>query len=187
MIDVERINEIIIKHKITPTQVYILWLLYTEDEKHIEEYIDCFGQFEERDFKDLIDKGLLLHFNRSARAFRTTDLHVTLEFAEELATIDPEDAYEELFDTYPGHLLVNGKKVPAKTLQYTDEKAVRESYKKLVTKNKFIHPRVLAAVNKWKADNNGYATIKIDKFVLGKYWEEIEKEEDDGTVKPSFY
>lgn len=187
MIETDRVSELISKYKITPTQVYILWLLYTEDVTNIKSYIQVHGAFKEEEFKDLINKGLLLHVNRDALSYRTVDLVVTLEFAEELAKIDPEDAYDELFDVYPAHLLINGNRIPAKTLTFPDEKACRESYKKAISKDRFVHQKILAAVNKWKDQNNGYAKIKIDKFVAGKYWEEIDKQEDDGIAKPSYY
>lgn len=187
MIETDRVTELICKHKITPTQLYILWLLYTSDNTNIEKYIKVFGGFNEQDFKDLEAKGLILHTNRNADSYIASDIVVTLEFTEELAKIDPEEAYEELFNVYPAHLLINGNRVPAKTLKWDEQAATEKAYKKAISKNKFLHIRVLAAVNKWKEENNGYAKIKIDKFVAGRYWEEIEKEDDDGTAKPSYY
>jgi hypothetical protein len=179
MIETDRVTELICKHKITPTQVYILWLLYTSDNANIEKYIQVFGGFEEKDFKDLESKGLILHTNRNAGSYIASDIVVTLEFAEELAKIDPDEAYEELFNVYPDHLLINGSRVPAKTLKHDEQQAVEKAYKKAISKSKFLHVRVLAAVNKWKEENNGYAKIKIDKFVIGRYWETIEKEDND--------
>lgn len=187
MIEADRVTELICKHKITPTQVYVLWLLYTGDTANMKKYMDVFGGFERQDFEDLETKGLIIWTNREAMAYRTTDLVVTVEFAEELASINPDDAYEELSSAYPAHLLVNGTKIPAKTLKWEELVAAEKAYKQAISKKKFLHQRVLMALNKWKEQNNGYATIKIDKFIHGRYWEEIEKEEDNGTAKPSYY
>lgn len=184
MIETDKISELICKYKITPTQVYILWLLYTEDNSNIKKYVETFGSFKRQDLEELVAKDLLLWSNREAMSFRTTDLTVMLEFVEEL--VNSEDAYEELFAVYPAHLLINGNKVPAKTLKFDEQRDTEAAYKKAISKNKFLHQRVLAAVNKWKEENDGYARIKIDKFVAGRYWEEIEKEEND-RAKPRIY
>lgn len=187
MIETDKVNELLCKHKISPMQIYILWLLYTKDTTNMKNYIETFGQFEEKDFDELEEKGLIVWTNRQAGSHRTVDIFVSLAFVEELAQIDPEDAYEELFYVYPANLVVNGVKYPAKGLTLSDEKACKESYKKAISKNKFLHQKVLVAVNKWKEQNGGYAIMKIDKFVTARYWEEIDKEEDSGTAKPSYY
>lgn len=186
MIETDKISELICKHKISPTQVYILWLLYTEDSVNIKKYIQVFGNFQRKDIEQLEEKGLLLWTNREATSFRTTDLTVMLEFAEAVM-VNPDEAYDELFQVYPSWLRINDKKVPAKGLQFQDEKAAREFYKNLISKNKYLHQRILVAVNKDKEANDGYARVKIDKFLTGRLWESIEEEKDSGTAKPSYY
>lgn len=186
MIETDKFSDLICKHKITPNQVYILWLLYTKDYTNIQKYIDAHGQFDTDDFIVLEDKNLILNTNPKGR-YSTANICVTIEFVEERADKDPEDLWDEFFDVYPGHLIVNNNKIPAKTLKFEEEKGVKAAYIKAISKNKFMHQKILTATNKWKEANSGYATIKIDKFVIGKYWEEIDKQEDDGKVKPSYY
>lgn len=184
--EIDKYTDYLCKHKITPNQFYILWLIYTKDSTNIKKYLASMGNFPREDFDVLVEKGLLIHFNKQAKEYDIINLYVSPEFAESVL-IEPDDAWSELFDTYPSHLIVNGNKVPAKTLNYTDSKGVEEAYTKIIKKNKFLHARVIASVNVWKEANNGNATIKIDKFVMGKYWEEIERTTDSGTAKPSYY
>ena len=185
MIETSRISELISKYRISPTQIYILWMLYTKDDKAIEEYIKVFG-FKKEDFKELIDKGLLLHTNSKAESYITTDLVVTLELVEHLVKIEPDEAYEELFQLYPAFLNINGKDVSAKGLTFSDEKAAKAAYASIISKDRFLHKRILEAVVKYKKDNNGYATVKIDKFLTSRLWEDLENKTDD-TVRPSYY
>ena len=178
MIKTDKVNELICKYKITPNQVYILWLLYTKDWTNIQNYIDIHGSFNTQDFVELEEKSLIVNTNPEGR-YSTAHLCVMLEFVEERADIDPEDLWEEFFDIYPGHLVVNGTKIPAKTLKFEEEKGVKAAYIKAISKNKFLHQNILVLTNKWKEANGGYATIKIDKFVIGRYWEEISKQENE--------
>lgn len=183
--EIDKYTDFLINAGITPDQFYICWLIYTKDEVNQEKYVTKGKGFESTDFELLIEKGWLVNTNPKAKAYNMINLFVSPEFAE-MVLIEPDQAWDELFDAYPAHLLIEGKKVPAKTLNSQDYRAVEETYKKYINKNKFLHARVIAAVNKWKSDNNGYATIKIDKFVMGKYWDEIEKT-DDGRAKTSYY
>lgn len=187
MIETDKVNELICKYKINPTQIYILWLLYTEDEKSIEKYIEVFGNFKEDDFKELVDKGLLIWTNRKAESYINKDLVVTLELVEELDKKDPRDAYDELFEMYPAWLVINGKKIPSKTLTFSDEKSIIEAYGKIISKGKFLHKKILALTNKYKEMNDGNAIVKIDKYVTGRLWEEIDKEGDNGIARTSYY
>jgi hypothetical protein len=183
--ETDKYTEFLCKHKVSPNQFYILWLIYTKDYKNQKLWVNE-GGFKTEEIDDLIKKGLIIHFNPTARQYDTRDMMVSEVFAEEVL-VEPEDAWRELFDAYPANLIVNGNKVPAKTLTYTDSLGVEKTYIGYIKKNKFLHARVISAINVWKAANNGFATIKIDKFVMGRYWEEIERTDEQSSPKSRNY
>lgn len=183
--EIDKYTDVLCKGKITPNQFYICWLLYTKDDVNLQKYINMKGGLDTADLQDLIDKGFILNSNPKALAFSTANLFVSLEFGE-LVLIESEDAWDELFNAYPAYLIVNQNKIPAKTFTFTDERLAKEAYTNILKKNKFLHKRIIEAVEKYKEQNSGYATIKLDKFITGKHWEEIDKQ-DEQQSRPRIY
>lgn len=183
-----KINEytdFLCRAKITPNQFYICWLLHTKDFENLKKYIKEIGVFKTEELKDLISKGFILDTNPNSNNFNVLTLFVSLEFAE-LIIIEPEEAFEQFLEVYPDYVLVNGVKYPAKGLKFEEEKGIRELYSKIINKNKFLHLDIINIVRKWKQDNNNIATVKIDKFIIGKHWEILSKDEENG-IRPKIY
>lgn len=183
--ETEKYVNILIQLKITPNQFLLCWMLYNKQWKLIEKYMQEYGAFKWEEIKDLIDKSLILNLAKEGSKVTTRDLVVTEIFADEMI-IDAEDAWDEFMRMYPGKVRVNDAIFASKGLTISDEKAVKEKYQKIVNNNKYEHNNILALVEKWKNKNGGFATMKIDKFVIAEFWKEIETERDN-YVGPSLF
>lgn len=181
--ETEKYVDILVKLGITPNQFFICWVLYNRQYELLAKYIEMNGVFKKEDIDGLVNKDLILL--TKAGSYDIGEMVVTQEFAEEMI-IEPEEAWEQFFNTYPNMLVVNNIKYAAKGLSISDELACVTKYTELLKKNKYLHIRIVNAVEKWKKDNNGYATMKIDKFLTSKHWEELEKSENT-NAKPRLY
>src|SRR5437899_5885237 len=184
--DINKYTEFLCRTKITPNQFYICYLLYNKEYSLLQQYINEVGLFKKQDLHNLIDKGFILNMNPKADVFNIIDLCVTLEFTE-FMLVEPEEAVEEFFKEYPDQLVVNGIKVPAKGLTFSDEAELKKRYIQIIKKNKFLHLDIINIVKDYKKNNNGYATMKIDKFVTSQYWLVLQKKGDKVAVKPRIY
>lgn len=183
--EIDKYTDYLCDMGISANQFYFCWLLYTKDYKNLKKYINRFGNFEENEIKDLIDRGIVLNTNPKATAFNTESLHVGLDFAEQII-IEPEEAFDELMESYPKFVVVNNNKFPATGLNWQDERGLREAYSKEIKKNKFLHRSIIELLKEWKEANGGYALFKIDKFITSKYWREL-KQAKENHVKPRIY
>lgn len=147
--------------------------------------MDNFGSFNISEIRDLIDKSLILNLAKDSSTFTTRDLVVTEIFANEMI-VDPDEAWKEFFSKYPGKLIVNNVSFAAKGLTLTEETRLEEKYKEIVGNNKYEHNNIISLLEKWKNSNGGFATMKIDKFIIGEYWKEIETERDS-HVGPALF
>lgn len=177
--------DILIKLNITPRQFLLAWLIYNKQWPELKDYMEHFGPFAASEIRDLEDKDIILNTARDSKTYLPAHLIVTERFAGEMV-ISPEDAWDELMEKYPGKVNVNGTHFASKGLTLSDERECRERYIKFLKGNKYVHTNILALVEKWKNDNGGFATMKIDKFVIGEFWKEIETERS-GHVGPALY
>lgn len=183
--EIDKYTDFLCNAKINPTQFFICWLLHNKDYKNLKKYLELVGVFNKEDFKDLIDKGYLLNSNPNATSYDIINLFVTPEFAEYII-IEEDEAFEQLMEAYPDYVLVNGRRFPAKGLKLDEEKGVRELYGKIIKKNKFLHFDIITITKEWKVATNNEATIKIDKYVVSRYWEQI-RNSNESTNKPRIH
>jgi hypothetical protein len=177
--------DILTKFKITPTQFLFAWMVYNKQWEELRDYMNTFGAFDPDSIQDLIDKDLILNINPSSKKFGARDLQVTEVFAGEMV-VTGDDAWEEFYERYPGMMVVNGTRIATKGLTRQDEEYTKAKYIEYVNTNKYVHQNILAMVSKYKEDNGGLATMKIDKFVSGQFWNEIEKGRDN-YVGPALF
>ncbi len=181
--DTEKYVNVLIRLKITPNQFFICWVLYNKQYALLKAYMDMSGVFNRHEIDDLVDKDIITRIKKDS--YDVDNLFVGLRFADEMI-IEPEDAWEEFFNAYPAYLKINDTKIAARGLTLSDERAAKEKYFDLLKKNKYLHKKVLLLLEGWKRSNNGYATMKIDKFLTSKYWVELENAEVS-NVKPRLY
>lgn len=185
--DTAKYIDILTKLKITPNQFLFAWLIYNKQWKELQQYMTVFGAFSRAEIDDLENKDVLLNMARHEKNIMPAHLVVTEVFANEMI-IAPDDAWEELLEKYPGKVKIKetGQLFASKGLTYSDEKGIKQIYTDLINRNKYLHLEVLAAIEIWKAANNGFATMKIDKFVTGRFWKEIEAERSN-YVGPALF
>lgn len=166
--------------EINAHQFYILQLIDTRDIENLKKYIKTFGKFDTDDFKVLLDKNYIINVNEKAKTLDLNNLVVTLDY-KELAILPAEDAFEQLLEVYPKHVIVNNTKYPSTGLNIQDFKEVERIYLKQISKSKLLHTEILRLIGKWKDDVGENAPFKIDKFVVGSYWDALKEAEKNGT------
>lgn len=169
--------DILIKLDITANQFLFCWLVYNKQWKDIKRLMNHIGQplITPDELQLLMNRDVIINIAPKSREQVTaSELIVTELFANEMI-VEPEDAWEEFFDKYPGKMKVQGSVFAAKGLTIGDEKACREKYQGYINKNKYKHQEILLTLEEYSKQNDGYATMKIDKFIIGEFWNEIEK------------
>lgn len=175
--ETEKYIDVLIKHDITPNQFLFAWMVYNKQWREIKRYMSYLGTpiITEEDLQHLMDKDVIINFApKNNTQVHASDLHVTELFAGEMA-ISEDEAWDEFFTKYPGKLIVNGNVFSAKGLTRSDEQGCREKYQKTIKKNRYKHVEIMSALDDYIKQNNGHATMKIDKFVIGEFWNEVEK------------
>jgi hypothetical protein len=182
--EIDKFTDYLVKLQLTANQFFILWLIDNKDIKNLEKYIKGIGKFDSEDMITLVDKGYLVNTNPNSSSFDLYSLAVTLEFKE--MVIEPEHAYDELLDVYPRYVEVQGKKWPSTGLTFSEESMARDAYSKVIKKNRLLHIKILGLIKEWKEVIGESAPFKVDKFITGKYWLELE-ESKIKNVKPRIY
>ena len=185
IINIKKLNKILIKYQITPNQFYVLYLVYRKDWSSLHEYVNQvvrkleqegrkFSGFSlEDELEPLVEKGYLEHWGKH---FETLDLMVTPNFTE-LLFIDSEDAGDELFKTYPQWLSINGSKIVAKSC---DMDLYKKRYADKISNDLILHNKIIVALKRAKDQN--LINFKIANFIDGELWTALfENEEDEGT------
>lgn len=172
--EVDKFTDYLVDTKLTPTQFYICWLLDRRDLKNLEKYLKGVGKFDSHDFMHLIERGFLINTDPNGKSFDANSLVVTLEFKEML--IDEDEAFEELLLIYPKYVVVENRKFPTTGLTMTEHDLARKAYHRAIKNNKFLHVKIIRLIEEWKRKIGESAPFKIDKFITGKYWNELENE-----------
>lgn len=178
--------DILTKLKITPNQFLFCWLLYNKQWDELKDYLQGFGKFTIEEINDLVDKDIILKMSPTKkRDVVPADLHVTEIFAHEMIVTD-DDAWDELWSTYPSKLVINGTQFASKGIKLEEEKELRLRYLKYIKKNKYEHVKIIALIQNWASKNKGFATMKIDKFIISEHWKDLEMERET-YVAPTIF
>lgn len=181
MIDIDRYVDFVTENNITEHQFLILWLVHTKDEKNITKYRKAFDHFDIDDITDLIDRGWIEDFGvikDGVRDFNIYHFVVTDKFTE-VVHIDTFEAGDELIRTYPNWLLINNKKISAKSC---DHDIVAERYAKIIKNSRQKHDSIIKLIKRMK-EKTEYVSMGIEKFVASRHWllleEELEENDKD--------
>lgn len=173
MIETEELIDFIFKHDITIEEFLFCWMLCEPVEKrgkYVKMYFDR-NPIKEESLEKLTKLGFIDHFGVSNNYFALSNFMVTPKFSSELS-VDSEDAFMEFFDTYPDSLLINNsQRVGAKSIGISEEKYLRALYYKIVGISKKKHEKMIKAVKAYSAENQGFATIGFEKFLVSKSYE----------------
>ena len=167
-VETEKFIDFLVEHKMTPTQFMFCYLKANYDMSSFKRYIKTVGVFRSEEVKDLIDRGYIEDFNEIGANGRRTDYIdsylVTPKFTKEIF-IETEQAGEELWNSFPPFIMINGNRVSARSC---DKDVLMKSYCKKIKNNKKIHEEVLSLLKESVTRNE--VKMGIEKWVLSEQW-----------------
>lgn len=187
MIDEEILN-FCIRHRITVSQYFFMWLLVRKDwnlprkDSLAVKYLNGCGKFEMADIQDLIERGFVDDFNSVGQTLPEMYM-VSEDVASEFFT--DETAGEELWNNYPATFpLSDGKMFVSRAGGNKDD--LINAYLKRINRNPNKHRAVMVQLERYKqlvklGKINGH---KISDWIMSELWNTIEQIKD--TEKPKF-
>lgn len=172
--------DLLCRLKISPNQFLICMLIHEKDTvatiKYYEE--NTSNRFNAKDINELLQRGFLLRISKDEKHFELDQFIVTDLFSHEFL-VDGEDAGEEFWNMYPSWIRMNNTRVSAKTCDKDD---LIEKYARKIKSSKKKHEQIMQTLEKYVEENNGFATLGIEKFVGSEQWTILkEKYDDNGT------
>lgn len=169
--------DLLCKLGISPNQFLICMLIHEKDVAGTIKYFEenKRNRFAVLDIDWLLNNGFLLRIDkRKETNYELDEFIVTAKFTEEFL-VDEYDAGEELWNTYPSWMNFDGSRKSAKSV---DKDELIEKYLKKINFSKKKHSAIIEVIKKYAEDNNGYATMGIQKFVSSEQWVELSKLQD---------
>ena len=165
----EQLVTTLCKLQITPSQHFVLYMIHTRTWALMDKFNNETGGIPHAEYKDLIDKGIIIDYNKPGEAFMD---NCTIK--DDIATVlfvEIDQAGQELWEKYPNYLYIDGVQMPTKS---TDKDAVLSKYMDNIACNPIRHARVLELLQ--YAVTNGMITMGIEKWVRSAQWEVLEQE-----------
>lgn len=171
--------DLLCKLKISPNQFLICMLIHERDMAATIKYYEenQVNRFSHKDIDELLERGLLLRITKDEKHYNLDQFIVTDLFSREFL-IDNDDAGEEFWNAYPSWIHMNNKKVSAKSCDKDD---LIEKYAKKIKGSVKRHRDIMAVLEKYAEENNGQATMGIDKFVGSEQWTILKQAYEENT------
>lgn len=174
----EKYLKYLINHNLSASQFLFCYLLATKEwnQKFLIRYTKEVEILPTDDIEELIERGYLHNFNRAGEYY--DDLLAPTDMFKDSLFIDADDAFEQLWKTYPMHLqsLINGTRVLAKTTNLGKDN-LKIKYVKAIGKDLQKHQLVMEALT-W-AISKEKVNVGIEKFILNHIWDDWLLEKDD--------
>jgi hypothetical protein len=169
MLDIKQFTKKLVELKMNPNQFYFCFLLHNDSFAELYEYVENVGKFDLKDVQDLINRGYLRNTNENGQF--AADAFVTTEkFSKKFLAHKYEFAIE-FFEAYPSFGDINGKPISLKSVS---PDIVYDVYNNITGKQKAIHEKIMGALK--KGIKTGLVNMRIDKWLLTKQWELIDKD-----------
>lgn len=159
---------------------YLLLVMIKEDlYASLYSYEELNQGFTHEEIQDLVSKGYLEKTNKSSNYIDA--YNVTEKFSESLYNADPSAAGEEFWEAFPPYIVIDGKRIPAKTL---DRDKFINDYGKKVGRFKKVHLEVMDAL-RYAASHN-MITMGMEKWFLSYQWIEVMRAKQEDEKREQF-
>ena len=166
--------DFLIDENITPNQYLFLYLIATDDLKHLYKYNSLGTPFRKSEIDDLVKKGLLIIHG----ATNSVDSYSVVKSFRDKINVVNMDPGQEFWESFPSFMWIQERKVPLKS---TIREDFEEKYNKYVGKNLSRHRRIMRALEYAKSLNQ--VNMGIVKWFGSEMWVEIEKEREKVQVQ----
>ncbi len=161
--DEEGYSKLLIKTGLTPNQFFFAYMLHISREDLILNYINSIEKFEDIDIQVLVDKEYIVDTNDSFKieGEKIKEAYIsrylcTQKFLNFIK--DEEDLFDELLEAYPNFIIIQDKKLPAKSIVITKD-IIRTYLKNIKNNNKLL--------------------TGLEKFIYSKGWEALRELKED--------
>ena len=131
------------------------------------------GGFDRDELRDLEDRGYVINMNKDNDTY--TDMYIVTDKFIDSIYKDDELKWQELLDTYPVWLHIDGKRVPA---QGADLDQLKVIYFAKVGKSVAKHKEVIELIA--YGVENDLINMGIAKFIKGEQWRPLKAIKNEG-------
>lgn len=195
MYNLDKLTRIYEKFNITPNQFFVLYAVYKKDWDNLYRYVNnvsnkmneegkkITGFNVEEELFPLVEKGYLDNIFNKGHSFEVIDLMVTPHFADAIF-IDTEQAGQELYDSFPQWINVNGGKQVAKkggdiNGVYFGKDQMLELYAKKIGNDRELHSKIIEATERGK--EQGLINFTLRSYIYDEMWTSYMDLEDKTT------
>lgn len=182
-------TEFLIKHKLTPNQFLLLYLLYTERLVKsktgsvgyamgtcLYKWQDKGSGWSQHEIEDLVKKDYMIAFKKTYEVkeqklygYAVDDLILTNKFAD-IMFINTDEAFEEIVELYPDTFTIQTQTVFTKT---GDLDKISDNYNKLIKGSLYEHDVIKQVIV--YAKEKGMCNMKLEKFLSKGVVDSIKK------------
>ena len=178
MIDSKSMTDFLVKKKITANQLYLCHMLYVKDIESLQKYVKTEYKsnkglskslaFKEHEVNDLLEKGYII---QTGSDNTVSDFEVTEKFYLDYY-IGQEECGEQIWDTYPKLLVIDGVYQSTRTV---DKDEILQVYYKRIKGSRNRHEFALNMTRHFKTlvSNGQMQGMGIEKWVKGENWDTI--------------
>lgn len=173
--DFSRYVDVLIKHKITPNQFFLLYAVATDNRGAVSEYVRAGVQFNKREIEDLENRGYIDYLikRKPEDVIHLDKIMVTSKFSNELLA-DSEEWATKVWEAYPDYMYIKGIPYLARNIPIEDLiEILAKKTNNLLKENKAI----LEAIEYGK--QNMMLNMTMKKFFETGAWKVLLKHKQD--------
>lgn len=163
------------KYKLEPTELFTVKVILLAQQDGEYEWLQRFAQIVKlrEVLKNLQEKGIILKswkMPKEGSTLQVEDIPFNQNFQKQFFRASFEMG-EELFNTYPQFLVVNGMSYNARRIskKYNDLEDAFAKYGKAIKNNPDIHNQIIADI-KWAIEDGNYPFTTLDDFICDRSW-----------------
>ena len=163
------------KYKLEPTELFTVKVILLAQQDGEYEWLQRFAQIVKlrEVLKNLQEKGIILKswkMPKEGSNLQVEEIPFNQNFQKQFFRASFEMG-EELFNTYPQFLVVNGMSYNARRIskKYNDLEDAFAKYGKAIKNNPDIHNQIIDDI-KWAIEDGNYPFTTLDDFIADRSW-----------------
>jgi hypothetical protein len=167
IVDLKEYVKFLCEHKMSGDQFLFCCLIH---EKRFDLVYKMFNErwpFDRDELRDLEDRGYVINTNKGNDTW--ADMYIVTEKFEEVIYSSEEVMWQELLNTYPIWLYIDGKRIPA---QGADLDQLRVIYFAKIGRSVARHKKIMELLA--FGVNNEMVNMGIEKWIKGEQWRPLE-------------
>ena len=163
------------RYKLMPTELFTIQVILLAKEEGEYEWLQRFAQIVKlrEILESLREKGIILKsykIPKEGTQLIVEDIPFNQNFQKQFFRASFEMG-EELFNTYPQFLVVNGMSCNARRVskKYNDLEDAFSKYGKAIKNNPEIHNQIIDDI-KWAIEDGNYPFTTLDDFICDRSW-----------------